>query len=465
MDLSEYLGILRRHALAIVAIVVLGSLCGFALARSETPLYKATSSLFVSATIGDNSSDLVQGSVYTQNLMQSYAQLAQLPSVLAPVITDLRLDTTTAELASTISADAPLNTVIIQVTVTNTSPTQAADIANAVSLSLASAAEGLSPKKADGSSSILLKQVAKAAPPAHPFSPNTSLLAMVGAAVAALLSVGFFIGRRLVNTRIGSESDLAGAAAVPVLGTVAGDRGRSKRIAGRRVETAAPDAEAFRRLADAVRHVNAELPPKSVVVTSPGPDAGKSYVALNLAVALAERYTRVLLVDADLRHPQVGAACGLADSPGLAEVLAEQKDAHEVLRAWRTIDVMPAGAMTPGPSKLLNSRRMEEVFAKLLADYDFVVCDSTAMTAVADTFPLTRLSDGAVLVARLNNTSKHEVGEVVASIESAGGAVLGMVLNRAAPSRHTALLRPGKDPAVAHHGAAPVGAAGLDVSP
>ncbi|ALE05155.1 hypothetical protein AL755_06130 [Arthrobacter sp. ERGS1:01] len=430
MELSDYLGTVRRYAIVIVVIAFLGASAGFALARHTTPMYKATSSIFVAAAGGENITDLVQGSTFTQNLIQSYAALAQMPSVLQPVITKLGLDETPAELAKSVSADAPLNTVIIDITVVDESPETAAKVANAVSVSLATVAQSLSPKRSDSTPAVLMTPIATASVPVAAFSPNTKLLVIIWGAGALILAIGFVLGRRVVENTIRSEHDLKRSGTVPLLGSVPDIRGLGTPESVAQMVVSGQHADAFRRLADHVVNAKAEGPVRSAVVTSMNVNDGKTLVALGLAVALSEHARRVLLIDADLRQGRASAACGLGKRPGLGEVLTGSATIAGLTRRWDVIDVLPAGRSTAKSSKLLNSPAMEGLMEHLLAEYDFVICDSAAVLPVADTFPLTRLTDGAVVVARAGKSRRDDVHETLCSIEAVKGQVLGTVLNR-----------------------------------
>lgn len=431
MEFSDYVSTIRRHAIAIIAMVLLGALAGFLFARSSPPLYKAASSVFVSANRGENTSDLVQGSVYTQNLMQSYAKLVQTPSVLDPVVTSLNLDITAAQLAHKVSADAPLNTVIIVVTVTDESPEQAAAIANAVSAQLSTVARQLSPKHADGTPGVSISQVGKATAPPAAFSPNTSLLVVAGAGLGTLLALGIVVSRRLVERRINSEADLKAASQAPILGQLPALRRRELRGLTR---VGAP-RDAFLRLADRVANAPGPAPLRSVVVTSATRSAGKTHVAVNLALAMSEFHGRVLLVDANLRSPDVAQFSGLSPTPGLRDVIQARSSVEKAIVRWRGIWVLPAGKAAQNPTRELNSPAMAKLFIDLLRDFDFVVCDSAPVLDVADSLPLARITDGAVVVARAGKTRRAQIVAAVETVAAAGGELTGLVLNGAGNMR------------------------------
>ncbi|MFQ4147855.1 AAA family ATPase [Arthrobacter sp. LAPM80] len=434
MELSEYLATLRRWWIAIVVIMLVGAGAGFAVARSSTPLYKATSSVFVSATSGDNVSDLVQGSTYTQNLMQSFAALAQMPSVLNPVIDQLGLDETPATLAKSISADNPLNTVLIEITVVDASPQTAAKVANAVAGSLATVAQSLSAKKSDNSPAITMKSVATASVPTAAFSPNTKLLVILWAAGALILAVVICLGHRMLDRRIQSERELASSGGLPLLGSIPVTKGLDATRPAALLAVSGLNGDAFRRLADHVLNSRPGGHVSSAVITSLHLGQGKTTVALGLAAALSERGIRVLIIDGDLRRSGASEGCGFGGHLGLADVLSGSCTVREAIVPWQGFDVLPAGSPCTEPGPIFTSGTMEELFEQVLSDYDFVLSDSAAIEPVADTFPLTRLTDGAIVVVPPNAVTAEEVLAAVASVDAVNGKVLGFVFNKAKPS-------------------------------
>lgn len=429
MELSDYLATLRRYWVAIVVIMLVGAGTGFAVVRASTPLYKSTSSVFVSATSGENASDLVQGSAYTQNLIQSFAALAQMPSVLDPVIDELKLDVTAQTLAKSISADAPLNTIIIEITVVDASPEMTAKVANAVAKSLATVAQSLAPKKSDSTPAITMTAVATASVPTAAFSPNTKLIVIIWAGGAAILAIAFFLGRQVLNRKIQSERELTGIDELPLLASLPHTKGLHASHSAALMASTGLNGDVFRRMADHVVNSKPDGKVRSAVVTSLYVEQGKTTVALGLALALSEQGIRVLLLDADLRRSEVTEGCGLRGHVGLTDVVAGTCTLEEAVVPWTTVDVLPAGTPTSEPGRLMNAKGMEELFGHGLSGYDFVLCDSAAMLPVADTLPLTRLTDGAILVVPVNAVSADDVSTVVTSVSAVKGKVLGFVLN------------------------------------
>ncbi len=429
MDFSEYLRALKRSWAVVLVATLLGGIIGFGYARSSPPLYKASSSVFVSAQQGTTTSELVQGSTYTQNLIQSYAQLATLPMVLEPVIARLRLDTTAADLGRSVSAVSPLNTVLIEISVVDSSPAEAARIANAVSDSLANTVQGISPKTAAGTPAVTMQQVAQATEPAFAFAPNTRLLTLTGALLGLALAVIFAVGRELLDTRIKVVKDLHRVTDQPLLGTIPWRRRTDPAGIALRVAPQGQAAESYRRLAANLEYINPDDPVRSVVVTSASEGEGKSLTAINLALALREKFPRVLLVDADLRQPRVAKYCQIEGGVGLSNVLAGAAELGAVIEPWGGIHVLPSGTVPPNPNQLISSETMLALLRTCTADFDIVVIDSAPLLPVADSLVLSRISDGAVFVARSGRTKRAHLAAALEAVAGVNGRVVGVVLN------------------------------------
>ncbi|NOJ99423.1 CpsD/CapB family tyrosine-protein kinase, partial [Corallococcus coralloides] len=158
--------------------------------------------------------------------------------------------------------------------------------------------------------------------------------------------------------------------------------------------------EALRKLRTNLRFVDVDNPPRSIVITSSAPAEGKSVVSANLARVIAGTGQPTLLIDADLRRPQVAKEFGIDGGVGLSQLLAGAVSLDDVIHEvpGSLLSVLPAGQIPPNPSELLGSRRMQDMIRELGRHY-FVVIDAPPVLAVTDAQLLTRHADGAVLVA------------------------------------------------------------------
>lgn len=449
MEPYNYLAIVRRRWILLVVTGLVGAAVAAGYASTLPQLSRSTSSVFVAAQRGDTTVELVQGSTYTQSQVQSFAQLARVPRVLNPVIAQLQLGMTARELADSVSADIRLNTVIIDISVSDSSPERAADIADAIAASLARTAENLSPSNADDLPAITMTTVASAEVASAPYSPNTRLIAGTGLAAGILLAGIYAISREVFDTRVRSEKDLARVTTAPNLGSLDRQQGRDGVTMVMRSAPHSPAAEQFRRVATNLEFADVDNSVRSVVVTSALPGEGKSTTSINLALAMAERFQRVLLVDGDLRKPSIAEYCQIEGTVGLTSVLVGSASIDDAIRPWAqgAIDVLPSGAVPANPTQLIGSGAMAELSEALIARYDFVVFDSPPLLPVADSLMLAKLADGVVIVTRFKSTTRQQAAQAIQSLENVSARVFGLVLNGIKPSRTEAHYGYGAPPA------------------
>lgn len=195
------------------------------------------------------------------------------------------------------------------------------------------------------------------------------------------------------------------------------------------------------RYAEQFRHVRANLQftagpfeAKSLVVTSAGPGEGKSTVASNIAVALAQDGKRVVLVDADLRRPSQHHKFGIANAKGLSNYLAlARATVDEVLQPTgvANLAVITSGPHPPNPAELLGSARVNQLIQELGAHVDYVILDTPPVLAVADPSLLASRADGTILVADTQRTKSGAFGVMLQHLQRANARVLGVVLDKA----------------------------------
>ena len=190
-------------------------------------------------------------------------------------------------------------------------------------------------------------------------------------------------------------------------------------------------AEAFRTLRTSVLFSTPGAAPKVILVTSATASEGKTVNCLNLAAALAESGSRVLLIDVDLRHPSCHRAFAIENSTGLSNCLAGQTGLEGIVHALEKprLWFVPAGATPPNPAELVGSTRMQEVLDLVREEFDFVILDSPPVTPVSDAIVLARASDGVVLVVKGQDTPKELVRRARDQLVLTGAHLLGAVMN------------------------------------
>ena len=201
-------------------------------------------------------------------------------------------------------------------------------------------------------------------------------------------------------------------------------------------------SEAFRSLRTALLLATTGHPPKVILISSSMPTEGKTTVATNLAAILAQRETRVLLIDADLRRPNVHHRFGLNGRVGLSTILsggATLEQAVKTVPEVPNLDVLPSGPVPPFPTEMLSSESMHDLLVKCCQLYTHVVIDSPPILSVTDGVILARQADAIVMVVRHGKSSRNTVRRSRDLLVRSGAAVTGVVLNSvdiSAPEYH-----------------------------
>ncbi len=189
--------------------------------------------------------------------------------------------------------------------------------------------------------------------------------------------------------------------------------------------------EAFRSLRTSVLLSTADRPPRTLLVTSSQPSEGKTTISVNLAISLAQLGQRVLLIDGDMRRPNVRKVFELENNLGLVSCLAGQQNWRAAVQpsGMENLDALVSGPVPPNPAELLSSERMRAVLGEAKTEYHFVVVDSPPLLNVADSRILAALVEGVVLVVKGGATPREMVQRAQAYVQDVGANLIGVVLN------------------------------------
>lgn len=432
MDLHDYIRVLRKRWKIVVAITVAGLVAAFTVSALTTPTYRASTQFFISTSqSGADTNELLQGNNFTQQRVKSYADIVKSRRVLQPVVERLGLQMTAKQLAGSVTAEAPLDTVLINVTVTDTSPAQAQRIANAIGQQFGRSITELERPTAGGSTPVKVSVVEPADLPSAPASPRKRLNLLIGLGLGLGLGISAAALRDVLDTTIKSEADVKAVTTAPLLGGISYDLEAAGRPLIVHSEPHSLRAEAFRQLRTNLQFVDLGNQPRSIAVTSSVPGEGKSTTSVSLAVTLAATGSRVALVEGDLRRPKVAEYLGLEDAAGLTNVLIGQTELDEVLQpcAVPGLVVLACGPVPPNPSELLGSMAMNDVLRTLEAHFDYVILDCPPLLPVTDAAVVSHLTGGAVVVVASGKINRDELRRAIATLESVDARVLGWILN------------------------------------
>jgi capsular exopolysaccharide synthesis family protein len=272
-------------------------------------------------------------------------------------------------------------------------------------------------------------------------SSPSPLLLPVGFLLALLMAVGIPLALEMLDTSVRTSQDIVRHLDIAMLGVIPDTDDEEVPIS--QVESAVRDApgsmvaEAFRRIRTSLQFAAPAERQRSIVVTSPRPQDGKTTVACNLAMAVAQGGRRVLLVDANFRRPSVHRILDKARPEGLSNLLIGQGSlADSVVKTdMPLLDVLGSGPTPPNPVELLGSEPFRALLQEAISTYDQVIIDTAPVLLASDAAVLAAAVDGVVLVVRAKQDSRGMARRACTLLTDVGGHLFGAVLNAAQAQR------------------------------
>jgi succinoglycan biosynthesis transport protein ExoP len=430
VTIQDYLRVLRERWIIVATAALVAVISACAAWSLHPPEYTAKLTLYVSAQAADTANAAYQGSLLSEQRVSSYVKLVSSTRVSRGVIRDLGLVGTPEAVAGQVSASSAPDSVLIDVAVVDGSPEGAAAIADSVGrVFVGLVAELERPSAAGDVPPVAVRVVEQATVPTRPSSTGLPVILVLGILGGAAVGLGLALARNATDTSIKSVEQLHNLAGAPNLGTIGYDGNIPKLPLTVHEAPQSPRAEAFRQLRTNLQYVDVDNPCKVIVVTSALPGEGKTTSVCNLAIAMAAAESRVLVVEADLRRPEMASLLGLDGSAGLTDILAGRLEAQKVIQPWAggSFDVLASGPLPPNPSELLASRQMAALLGELRDRYDVVLVDSPPLLPVTDAAAMAPATDGAILVCRSKKTTREQVSRAVAALAAVSVPLLGTV--------------------------------------
>ena len=436
MELIQYWRLIVQNRIIIAASTMVGLIVAAAITFTTTPMYESQAQIFVSTPASTlDISALATGSSFSQQRVKSYAQIVNSPLTLNPVIDRLKLKMDATELGSMITASAPLDTVLISLTVTDTSPKRAAAIANAVAEQFGITVSDLELHGIGVDSPVKVSTVKDAIPASSPASPKKAINLALGLLLGFGLGIGLASLRKLLDNTVKNEDDLLGT---PLLAAIGFDEIADEKPLVTQIGRYAARTEAFRTLRTNLQFLSPDAHPQVIVMTSALPNEGKTTSSINLALSLAQAGAKVVLVEADLRRPKVPLYLEMSSmSEGLSELISGPKKLtpqaiKTSLKAYENtgLKVLLSGKVPPNPAELLSSKKFEELVALLRKQFEYVIIDCPPLLPVTDAAIVSANADGCVLVVHAGVTKKpHFIGSRDA-VKNVGSVILGVIINK-----------------------------------
>lgn len=499
-ELRRYLALFWHFAWILILCTVVSITIALVVSLNTTPVYQAITRVLINeapATKGTDYASLLT----SERLAQTYAQLLTSDKVLSSVATTLNLALSPAQLERMITVEPVRDTQLIELKANDTDPVRATRILNTLvtefirentilqgqrflaskeSLNnqmvnldsrinaLTDTLEGLSNSSADESernriesslaqyrqiySSLLLSfeqvrlaeaqstsslvQVDEAKPPSRPIRPRTVTNLALAGIVGLLVGAGIIFLIEAFDDTLKGPDDVVRHLGLPVLALIAKHDKDVKVITA--AQPRSPISEAYRSLRTNLQFTSVDYPINTLLITSPSPGEGKTSVSANLGIVIAQSGRSVVLVDADLRRPNLHKILELANRKGISTLFVQPKlslDGSLQPTAVPNLFVLPAGDVPPNPSELLGSAKMFEIIGRVKDHADLVIIDTPPIMAVTDSAVLAPRVDGVILVVIPGSTNLGAAKQAVEQLRRVGANLLGVVLNEVAIDR------------------------------
>ncbi len=266
--------------------------------------------------------------------------------------------------------------------------------------------------------------------PKRPVAPRILLNILLSIFVGALGGAGLCLVFESLDNTLKSPEDIEQTAQLPVLGIIGKWDANSKELIVHE-EPASPIAEFFRAIRTSLLFSSPDNPVRTLLITSPFSEEGKTVVAANLAVVIAQSGARVLLIDADMRKPRLYQMFGQENTGGLSHALTSLGSPTEFIYKTpiENLSVLFSGPIPPTPSELLGSQKMRDLIRRLLGDFDYLIFDSPPFMAATDPVVLGTFLDGVVFVTRYDKTPKDVLARGKHKFLEVKAKLVGVILN------------------------------------
>ena len=278
--------------------------------------------------------------------------------------------------------------------------------------------------------------VATAPIPAEPFKPKPVRTGILAAVVGLFVGTGLAFVVEYLDDSVKTKDDMSRIApSIPVLGlipAVPGWRAADAPHVVSLTEPQSPASEAYRTLRTSIQFLALERPVRTLQITSPSAQEGKTTTLVNLGVALARAGQQVILVCCDLRRPRVHEFFGLDNDTGFTSVLLGKVPLTAALQPvphQNRLSLLASGPLPPNPSELLASRRAVDVLTSLQSEAEVVLVDSPPVLPVTDALVLSGRVDATLLVCVSGATTRKDAARSIELLSQVDAPLVGTVLN------------------------------------
>lgn len=415
LELKEFFKTFWRKKFQILIIVILMVIIGAVYTFKFTkPAYTASTNLVLliknNEQISEYEGPTADLSLNSQ-LILTYKEMIKSKDVIDDVETKLG----TKIVESNIVVSAIKDTEIIKITISNSDPKLAADIANELGKTAVEYINSI--YKLDN-----IEVLTEASVPKTPVNINHNKDLTTFGIIGLVIGVVYVVIKFIFDTKLKSSKQIEVLTDLNVLSNIYMS------------EDTKLNNKCFDLLKTNIQYTNNGQKTKTVLITSPKKSEGKSYTVSNLAVSFAKSNKKILLIDADIRTGIQASTFGVNSKNGLSNYLSDEENNDISSYIQKTsidnLHLLAAGDNLQNPSDLLDSKKMDALLENLKNSYDIVLIDSVACDNLSDAIILSAKADSTVIVVAQNKTEKEDLEQTIKALKNVNGKIQGIVLNK-----------------------------------
>lgn len=433
INLKRLNSILRKNILTIIILILIFAIGGCVYSFNfVVPKYKSTSTvLLVSNETNKKNASVTQSDVtLNKSLLTTYGNIIISKNVLSKVKENLQLNITVEELSNNISIKEIEDTQLIKINITDKDARQAQRICREINNVFINEIKNI--YNIDN-----VTVVDEASLEEKPYNINHIKDIIIALTMGIVVSGIFIFVTYVLDTTVKIEQDIEDYVELKVIGTVPKSKEKIELIINENSKSAIVESLKFIRTN--IEFLNNKTTPSSILITSCNSGEGKSWIASNMAIAYAQAKKNVIIIDSDMRKGRQHKIFSVDNKLGLSNCLnqlRENKDDYQELGKYiketkiAKVHIMTMGTIPPNPSELLLSRKMEYLVKMLKSIYDIVIIDGTPCNLVSDSIPVSRITDGTVIVTESKKTKIEDLKNLRNQINNAKGMIIGTILNK-----------------------------------
>ena len=433
INLKRLNSILRKNILIIIILILIFAIGGCIYSFNfVVPKYKSTSTvLLVSNETNKKNASVTQSDVtLNKSLLTTYGNIITSKNVLSKVKENLQLNITVEELSKNISIKEIEDTQLIKINITDRDASQAQRICREINNVFINEIKNIYNIEN-------VTVVDEASLEEKPYNINHIKDIIIALTIGIAVSGFFVFITYALDTTVKIEQDIEDYVELKVIGTVPKSKKKIELIVNENSKSVIVESLKFIRTN--IEFLNNKTTPSSILITSCNSGEGKSWIASNMAIAYAQAKKNVIIIDSDMRKGRQHKIFSVDNKLGLSNCLnqlRENKDDYQELGKYiketkiAKVHIMTMGSIPPNPSELLLSRKMERLIKMLKNIYDIVIIDGTPCNLVSDSIPVSRITDGTVIVTESKKTKIEDLKNLKNQISNAKGTIIGTILNK-----------------------------------